>query len=81
MPELREGLIVADTSNAGLELMKMKYSRSDQAAIPEENKTGIDYLLKNGFIITNKKVTRMVKGNDINWIPQKIFSRIGGNFG
>ena len=81
MPELREGLIMADTADAGLELMKLKYSRSDQAAIPEENKTGIDYLLKNGFIITSKKVTRMVKGNDINWIPQKIFSRIGGNFG
>lgn len=81
MPELREGLIVADTTEAGLELMKLKYSRSNQAAIPEENKTGIDYLLRNGFTATPKKVTRMIKGNDINWIPQKIFSRIGGNFG
>jgi hypothetical protein len=81
MPELREGLIIADTSSAGLELMKMKYSGSDRAAIPEENKTGIDFLLKNGFKITSKKVTRMVKGKDINWIPRKIFSRIGGNFG
>jgi hypothetical protein len=81
MPELREGLIIAGTAGAGLELMKVKYSRSDKAVIPEENKTGIDFLLKNGFIVTSKKVTRMVKGNDIPWMPQNIYSRIGGNFG
>lgn len=81
MPELREGLIIADTTVAGLELMKMKYSSSDQAAIPEENKKGIEYLLRNGFVRTIKKVTRMVRGKEIKWIPQKIYSRIGGNFG
>ena len=45
------------------------------------NQSGIDFLLMNGFVVTNKKGTRMIKGIDIEWNPQNIFSRIGGNYG
>lgn len=81
MPGLGEGLIIADTINAGLELMKVKYSRSDKAVLPSDNQSGIYFLLQNGFIMTDTKGTRMIRGKDIEWMPQKIFSRIGGNYG
>lgn len=81
MPELGEGSILADTTNAGFELMKIKYTRIDKAVLPSDNQSGIDFLLQNGFVVTNTRGTRMIKGKDIDWMPQKVFSRIGGNYG
>ena len=81
MPDLKEGLIFADTDDAGLELMKMKYSKIDKAVLPSDNVAGIGFLKQNGFVETGKKGTRMVFGKDIDWKPQKIYSRIGGNLG
>ncbi len=81
MPDLGEGLIIARTPEAGLELMKVKYAKADSAVLPEQNQAGRDFLEQNGFTITAKKRTRMILGKDINWIPENIFSRIGGNYG
>jgi hypothetical protein len=80
MPGLKEGLIFAHTSEAGLALMKLKYSIVSKAALPTENSAGIDFLLQHGFREI-KTLTRMVLGNEPDWQPSKIFSRIGGNFG
>jgi GNAT superfamily N-acetyltransferase len=80
LPGLGEGLIVADIPEAGLELMKLKYATVDKAVLPSENKAGIDFLKQNGFIETSKGF-RMILGNDLNWKPERIYSRIGGNFG
>ena len=76
-----EGLIVADNTPAGLELMKLKYSSVGIAALPSENIEGNEFLLNNGFIPNKKKGTRMIYGDNIDWQPDKIFSRISGNFG
>jgi N-acetylglutamate synthase-like GNAT family acetyltransferase len=81
LPDLKEGLIYADTGEAGLELMKVKFAKIDKAALPSDNMTGISFLKQNGFGITEKKGTRMFLGNEINWQPRKIYSRIGGNLG
>ncbi|UCH13935.1 MAG: GNAT family N-acetyltransferase [Bacteroidales bacterium] len=81
LPGLGEGPICADTDSAGLELMKIKYSNVDKAVLPYDNATGIEFLKQNGFIETDTKGTRMILGNHINWKPEKIFSRIGGNYG
>jgi GNAT superfamily N-acetyltransferase len=81
MPELGEGLILSDTTKAGLELMKKKYSSVDKAVLPSDNQSGIDFLLQSGFEVVNTRGIRMIKGDDINWNPQKVFSRIGGNYG
>jgi len=81
MPDLKEGLIFADSDDAGLELMKMKYSSIDKAVLPSDNVAGIGFLKQNGFVVTDKKGTRMVFGKDIDWKPQKMYSRIGGNLG
>jgi GNAT superfamily N-acetyltransferase len=81
LPELGEGPILADNENAGIELMKKKYAAVDKAVLPSDNKAGIEFLLGNGFELSATKGTRMIKGKDIQWFPQKIFSRIGGNYG
>lgn len=81
MPDLGEGLIFARTREAGLELMKVKYAKADAAVLPEQNHAGWDFLEQNGFTLTTKKGTRMILGKDINWVPENIFSRIGGNYG
>ena len=82
LPNLGEGLIIADNSLAGIELMKAKYSKkADKAVIPSENQIGLDFLKKNGFVLSETKGKRMILGKDIDWKPECIFSRIGGNFG
>ena len=82
LPKLGEGLIIADNSLTGIELMKAKYSKkADKAVIPSENQIGLDFFKKNGFILSGTKGKRMIRGKDIVWKPECIFSRIGGNFG
>jgi hypothetical protein len=81
IPDLKEGLIVADFDYAGIELMKLKYSKINVAGLPSANHAAIEFLLSNGFVDLNKKGTRMIWGKDLNWKPEKIYSRIGGNLG
>ncbi|MCK5165299.1 MAG: GNAT family N-acetyltransferase [Desulfobacula sp.] len=80
LPDLGEGMIVADESEAGIELMKMKYAVSDKAVLPIENTIGINFLKENGFTET-LRVTRMVWGRQFSWYPDKLYGRIAGNFG
>lgn len=81
IPDLGEGTIIATSREAGLELMKVKHSNAEKAVLPIENQTGTDFLLQNGYKLTDTKGTRMILGKTINWKPKQIFSRIGGNFG
>ena len=77
---LGEGLIVADATEAGIELMKIKYSTISKASLPIDNKAGVEFLLKNNFVKT-RKALRMRLGKKITWYPDKLFSRIGGHVG
>jgi GNAT superfamily N-acetyltransferase len=81
VPGLNEGFIVADSEEAGIELMKLKYATINKAVLPSENLAGIEFLMRNGFVPSSNKGTRMVMGQDIVWQPEKIYSRISGNFG
>ena len=81
LPDLGEGPVFADNAEAGRELMKVKYSKTDNAVIPAENIAGIDFLKQNGFKITGIKGKRMILGKDILWKPGCFYSRIGGNYG
>jgi hypothetical protein len=81
IPGLREGLIIAENEEAGFALMNIKFARADKAALPADNRAGIDFLLKRGFADSGKKGTRMIRGEDISWKPGMIYSRIGGNVG
>jgi N-acetylglutamate synthase-like GNAT family acetyltransferase len=81
MPDLGEGPVLACTIEAGIELMRFRYSDFERATIPEENKTGIEFLHRIGFVETETKGTRMILGKEVQWKPEMIYSRIGGNFG
>ncbi len=80
LPGLGEGPIIADEIGAGIELMRFKYAEIDKAVLPAENIQGTEFLIENGFKDVSKGY-RMILGEDIHWHPEKIFSRIGGNFG
>jgi GNAT superfamily N-acetyltransferase len=81
LPGLREGLIIAENDEAGFALMNAKYAKVDKAALPADNKAGVEFLLKHGFADSGKKGTRMILGGDVPWKPGMIYSRIGGNVG
>ena len=81
IPSLGEGQIFADTSDAGIELMSMKYAISDIAILPEDNKIGLEFLEKNGFCLSETTGKRMILGKDIHWHPNKFYSRISGDYG
>ena len=81
IPGLGEGPVVADTVEAGLELMKIKCPSVNRVVLPADNLTGIEFLHQKGFFPTAIKGTRMILGKDLNWQPTKIYSRIGGNLG
>jgi hypothetical protein len=81
LPNLGEGAIYADSAEAGIELMKLKYSTVDKAVIPAENNIGVEFLQQNGFIKTDSIGKRMILGKDIDWKPECFYSRIGGNYG
>ena len=81
IPYLGEGPIFANTIEAGIELMRLKYSNAERATIPNENHLGIEFLQKIGFVETETKGTRMILGKEIAWKPEMIYNRIGGNFG
>lgn len=81
LPGLKEGLIIAETEEAGIALMEIKYSKSDKAVLPLDNTIGVCFLEQNGFKRAEKTGTRMIFGKEITWQPQKLYSRIGGNLG
>lgn len=81
IPNLREGLIIADNVPAGLALMEVKYATADKAVLPSDNIAGLRFLKANGFAEMDEKGTRMVYGNPVNVHLDKMYSRIGGNLG
>ncbi len=81
IPALKEGPVVAVTPEAGLELLKIKCTNAERVVLPADNQVGIGYLKQKGFVQSPTKGTRMILGKNIEWQPDCIYSRIGGNFG
>lgn len=80
-PDLGEGLIIADTPDAGLALMNLRGLKNDKAVIPADNEVALNFLLQNGFKQLDTKARRMMLGKDIAWKSDDYYSRIGGNLG
>jgi len=80
LPDLGEGLVIADTRQAGLELLKVRCARSAKVVLPAANSDPIRFLNELGFTETSR-ARRMVRGPAIAWRPGKIYARIGGNLG
>ncbi|MFA5928032.1 MAG: GNAT family N-acetyltransferase [Candidatus Margulisiibacteriota bacterium] len=80
LPMMYECPVVAETLEAGLELMRLRLSATNMEIVPVDNITAIAFLKENGFAVTKKEI-RMIWGKAFSWQPEKIFNRIGGNFG
>lgn len=81
IPDLNEGPIFANTHEAGIELMRLKYTTIEKATIPADNNFGIKFLQQNGFVEARENAARMIFGKEIAWKPEMVYSRIGGNLG
>lgn len=80
MPTLADGLIVANTPNAGIELMKERLQTNNVAALPINNTIAIHFLEQQNWQIyrTSK---RMFRGEKRTWQPQNLYNRISGQLG
>lgn len=79
-PSLGDGLIIAKTPSTGEAFMKFRGVTDSRFAIPEQNVVATDVLLRNGFE-PFLRGARMRLGKKINWHPERLYNRIGGNLG
>jgi len=80
IPTLGDGLIISDTQEAGLELMKVRFTLHQKFCFPLPNQHGINFLISQGFI-EYRRASRMILGKRFPWNATKIYNRIGGNLG
>ena len=80
LPSFGEGLIIANTSSAGLELMKMRLNTKKDAIFPSNNLMAKDFMNNNNHT-ENSKAKRMILGKERIVLYKNIYNRIGGNIG
>lgn len=80
LPNLGDGLIVANTQEAGIELMKKRFQKFKIASFPQENKTAHDFMESYGYspVMTH---ARMHFQKPMHWKPDGLYNRVGGNIG
>jgi len=81
LPDLGKGLVIADTDQAGIDLLKFKVSRErSMVCIPEANAVAMEFLVSIGYqpYLT---ATRMYLGKNIVWQPEKVYARGSGALG
>ena len=80
LPTFGEGLIVANTPVAGLELTKMRLKSKDYACFPAGNRRAKNFLYQlHGKEFRTAK--RMRLGQKRDWSPTGIYNRISGGLG
>jgi GNAT superfamily N-acetyltransferase len=80
LPNLGDGLIVANTPEAGIELMKKRFQTFKIAAFPQENKAAQDFMEYHGYSPVNTHA-RMHFKKPMTWKPEGLYNRVGGNIG
>jgi ribosomal protein S18 acetylase RimI-like enzyme len=80
LPNLGDGLIVANTPEAGIELMKKRFQKFNIASFPQENKTAHDFMESYGYIPVTTPA-RMHFQKPMPWKPTGLYNRVGGNIG
>ena len=80
LPTLGDGLIIAVTSSAGLELLNFHLHANEKVVLPKENLVALNYLHENGFkeFSTGKRM-RLREKRTVKL--ENIYNRIGGNLG
>lgn len=79
-PSFGDGLIVANTATAGVELMKKRFQKFNMASFPQENKTAHDFMKFHSYSPINTHA-RMHFQKPMPWKPEGLFNRVGGNIG
>ena len=81
LPDFGKGLIIADSEIAGTELLKFRFSLDQSAiCIPESNQTAIKLVNSLGFF-EYSKIPRMFLNRNVQWHPEKVYSRGCGYMG
>lgn len=81
LPDLGEGMIIAQDSDAGVALMAVRLATTGtRPVVPAENAAAHDYLLGAGFKVQHS-APRMVRQGDDTLVPGMIFNRVGGHVG
>lgn len=80
LPTLGEGLIIAGTDKAGIELLKLHLQHNNRVVIPQENYTAHRFLEETG-VGEVKAIKRMRLGEERKVLFANIYNRIGGNVG
>jgi hypothetical protein len=60
--------------------MKLRYVTSQKFCLPINNEVALNFLTQHGFK-EERRASRMILGEKIDWDAGKIYSRIGGNLG
>lgn len=79
-PFLLDGFVLAQTVEAGTELMKLRMRTKYNARFPMDNHACTDFLVKHGYEISGSS-KRMILGEKRNWNGKGIFHRISGGLG
>jgi GNAT superfamily N-acetyltransferase len=80
LPTLGDGLIISDSPEAGIELMKCRRQINQNFCVPEDNRVAIEFL-KSLEYKEKRRAARMILGREIPWDGRRIYNRIGGNLG
>lgn len=79
-PTFGDGLIVASTTRAGIELMKKRFQDFNKASFPQENRVATEFMVSHGFSPTMTHA-RMHFGKQMPWQATGLYNRVGGNIG
>jgi N-acetylglutamate synthase-like GNAT family acetyltransferase len=80
LPTLGEGLIIAETEEAGKALMQLRLKRMDNAVFPVENLAAFNVMEVNSFTHV-RTAKRMYLGEKIKFEPLFLYNRVGGQIG
>ena len=81
LPNLGDGLIIANNNKAGFELLKIKWATKNELLIlPAENLEIIEFAQSHGFE-PFRYAAKMILGKAVDWNPQMIYHRVGGYLG
>jgi N-acetylglutamate synthase-like GNAT family acetyltransferase len=80
LPTFGEGLIIANNPSAGLELLKLRLRKKNNAVFPIDNVIAAAFMRDNNFKEL-KTAKRMKLGANRIWQAANIYNRIGGNLG
>jgi N-acetylglutamate synthase-like GNAT family acetyltransferase len=80
IPDWGDGPVIANSVQAGRELMKIRIQNFDKAVFPVDNKISTNFLKENDFVF-QKTSKRMYVGNKRAWQAENLYNWISGQLG